>query len=182
MRRYFLRMKGATRNSAKRPLGEILWSWLCSFLGIYAIWLVNGWLGIQEDENLYLIGSFGASAVLVYGAPAAELSQPRNLVGGHLVSALAGVIAYKLFPHAPGLAGALAVSVAIAGMHVTQTLHPPGGATALIAVIGGDGIHGLGFLYLFTPVLTGVLIMLVIAVVVNNFSSSQARHYPRHWC
>lgn len=181
MRHYFRRMRGSARKPSRRPLVEIAWSWLCSFFGIYAIWLVNGWLGIQESENLFLIGSFGATAVLIYGAPTAELSQPRNLVGGHLISALAGVIAYKLLPDNPGLASAIAVSVAIAGMHLTETLHPPGGATALIAVIGGDSIHGLGFLYLFTPVLTGVLIMLAVALIMNNFSSSQARHYPRHW-
>ena len=174
-------MRGVPRTSSRRPIGEIAWSWLCSFLGIYAIWLVNGFLGLQENENLFLIGSFGATAVLIYGAPAAELSQPRNLIGGHLVSALAGIVAYKLLPDYVGLSSAIAVSFAIAAMHLTETLHPPGGATALIAVIGGDGVHGLGFLYMFTPVLTGVLIMLTVALLVNNLSSNKARHYPRHW-
>ena len=181
MKRYFRRMRGSTRNSKRQSLSEILWSWLCSFLGIYAIWMVNAYLGVQENENLFLIGSFGASAVLIYGAPGAELSQPRNLVGGHMVSALAGILAYKLLPNHIGLAAAVAVSVAIAGMHLTQTLHPPGGATALIAVIGGDSIHELGFLYMFKPILIGVLIMLAVALIVNNFSPSQTRHYPKHW-
>lgn len=93
---------------------------------------------------MFLIGSFGASAVLIYGVPMGELSQPRNLVGGHVISALVGVIAYNLFSFNIPLAAAMAVSCAIAGMLATNTTHPPGGATALIAVIGGDSVHKLG--------------------------------------
>ena len=165
----------------RRPVSEIAWSWLGSFLGIYAVYLVNGWLGIAENENLYFVGSFGASAVLIYGAPSGDLSQPRNFIGGHLISALAGVLMYKLIPSNVALAGALAVSLAIAGMHFTRTLHPPGGASALIAVIGGPSIHNLGFGYLFSPVLIGALIMLAVALLVNNLSSSKLRNYPRFW-
>jgi CBS domain-containing membrane protein len=182
MKHYFKKMRGnGLRNSPRKPLSEIIWSWLGSFAGIYAIWLLNSHLGIQEDANLFLIGSFGATAVLVYGAPMGELSQPRNLVGGHVISAIAGIVAYKLLPEHAALAAALGVSVAIAAMLLTDTLHPPGGATALIAVIGGKSIHDLGFMYVFSPVLAGVLIMLAVALIVNNLSSNTARHYPKHW-
>ncbi|MEA5097392.1 MAG: HPP family protein [Burkholderiaceae bacterium] len=183
MKHYFRKMRGEPnqRPSPTRPPSEIAWSWLASFIGIYAVYLVNSWLGIADHENLYLIGSFGASAVLIYGAPTAELSQPRNFVGGHLISALAGVLMQKLVPGNIALAAALAVSLAIAGMHLTRTLHPPGGATALIAVISGPSIRDLGFGYLFSPVLVGVLIMLAVALLVNNLSSNKLRHYPRFW-
>lgn len=126
-----------------------------------------------------IIGSFGASAVLIYGAVRSPLAQPRNLFGGHVLSALVGVAFFSVFPSELWLASALAVSTAIALMHATKTLHPPGGATALIAVIGGDSIHSLGFLYVLFPVASGVLIMLIVALVVNNIPTR--RRYPEFW-
>lgn len=181
IKHYFLKMRGGPRTLQKKPLSEVFWAWVGGFVGIYAVWWLNSYLGIQEDANLFLIGSFGASAVLIYGVPMGELSQPRNLVGGHVISALVGVVAYNLFPDHLALAAALAVSTAIAAMLVTNTTHPPGGATALIAVIGGASIHRLGIVYAFSPVLVGVLIMLLVAVIVNNFSSNKNRHYPKYW-
>lgn len=126
-----------------------------------------------------LIGSFGASAVLAFGAIRSPLAQPRNLVGGHFLSALVGVSCYFLFPGTLWLASCLAVATAIALMHVTKTLHPPGGATALIAVTGGEAIHQLGYLYAFVPCLLGALIMLAIALIVNNIPKAQ--RYPQFW-
>lgn len=181
MKSYFQKMKGGPRTLTKKPLSEIFWAWIGSFLGIYAVWWLNNFIGLQEDANLFLIGSFGASAVLIYGVPMGELSQPRNLIGGHVISALVGVIAYNLFPDNLPLASALAVSVAIAAMLATNTTHPPGGATALIAVIGGASVHQLGLMYAFSPVLIGALIMLLIALIVNNFSKNKNRHYPKYW-
>lgn len=183
MKHYFDKFLGVKDQVSppRRPASEIAWSWLASFIGIYAVYEVNVWLGIADNANLYLVGSFGASAVLIYGAPSADLSQPRNFIGGHLVAAFVGVLVNKLLPGNLALAAALAVSLAIAGMHATRTLHPPGGATALIAVIGGDSIHALGFVYVFSPVFVGALIMLVVALIINNLSDNHARRYPRYW-
>lgn len=179
LKNYFQKMKGGPRTLVKKPLSEIFWAWVGGFLGIFAVWWLNKYMGLQDNANLFLIGSFGASAVLIYGVPMGELSQPRNLVGGHIISALVGAIAYKLFPDDLALAAAVAVATAIAAMMATNTTHPPGGATALIAVIGGDSIHKLGLMYAFSPVFVGVMIMLLVAVIVNNFSSNRA--YPRYW-
>lgn len=181
MYRYFRRMRGGDKSPPRKPLSKIGWSWLGAFVGIYSISLLNKLLELNGDDSLFLIGSFGASAVLIYGAPMAEFSQPRNLVIGHIVAAITGVITYKLLPDCIPLSGALAVSIAIVAMHLTRSLHPPGGATALIAVIGGSKIHGLGYWYLLSPVLTGVLIMLAVAVLVNNLSTNPKRHYPKYW-
>ena len=181
MKWYFQRMRGGDKSPPRKPLSKIGWSWLGAFAGIFSISLLNGLLNLNGDDSLFLIGSFGASAVLIYGAPMAEFSQPRNLVIGHIVSAVTGVAVCRMLPDSVPLAGALAVSIAIAAMHLTRSLHPPGGATALIAVIGGSKIHGLGYWYLLSPVLTGVIIMLVVAVLVNNLSSNPKRHYPRYW-
>jgi len=126
-----------------------------------------------------IIGSFGASAVLIYGAVKSPLAQPRNLIGGHLFSALIGVASYQYFSSNLWFASALAVATAIAVMHATKTLHPPGGATALIAVIGSQRIHDLGYLYVLVPVGIGALIMLVVALAVNNIPGT--RKYPEFW-
>jgi CBS domain-containing membrane protein len=127
------------------------------------------------------VGSFGASAVLIYGAPQAEFSQPRNLLGGHILSAIIGVSVYKYLPLDVALLGALAVSFSIVVMHFTRTLHPPGGATALIAVIGSAEVQNTGYLFVISPIGTGAIIMLIVALVINNLSSNPKRHYPKYW-
>ncbi len=95
------------------------------------------------------------------------------------MSGLVGVVCFQLFGATPWLAAALAVSLAIAAMLATKTVHPPGGATALIAVIGGPGVHTLGFLYPFVPAGLGALILLAVGLVVNNLSKN--RSYPAYW-
>jgi CBS-domain-containing membrane protein len=175
---YLSKMKGG----AKRPPGvgiiELIWSWLGSALGIGICGYLSSHYFEPRDMTL-LIGSFGASAVLVYAAIKSPLAQPRNLIGGHVLSGLVGVACYQLFGNIVWLAAAMAVSLAIVFMLATKTLHPPGGATALIAVIGGPKIHGLGFLYAFIPAGMGAVILLVIALLVNNLSTN--RKYPEYW-
>lgn len=179
LRDYFKKMRGTTRGSPPRvSSSEIIWSWLGGFLGILSVaWINHLWF--EGSDLTMLIGSFGASAVLVYGAVRSPLAQPRNLVGGHVVSAITGVTAWKLFHVDPWLASAIAVATSIALMHLTRTLHPPGGATALIAVIGSDQIHAAGFTYVLVPATLGPVIMLIIALVINNLSPT--RRYPEIW-
>jgi len=178
-RAYFAKMRGATRGSPPRVgHAEIFWSWVGGFVGISAVSWAN-LASIQRYDLTLMVGSFGASAVLLYGAVRSPLAQPRNLIGGHVLSAVVGVTCRKLMHHAPWLAGAMAVATAIAIMHATRTLHPPGGATALIAVIGSPQIHDLGFFYVLVPVTLGSLILLAVALVVNNLPKS--RRYPEVW-
>lgn len=154
---------------------EKFWSFVGSFLGIGLIAYIQS-IFLSEHDNLFLIGSFGASSVLIYGVIQSPLAQPRNLIGGHLVSALIGVTIYKFLPDIIWLTAPLSVSLSIIAMQYTKTLHPPGGATALIAVTGSEKIKSLGYLYLAFPVLSGVLILLLVALVVNNMTSN--RSYP----
>ena len=178
-REYLRKMRGSTRGSPPRVSNsEILWSWIGAFLGIAAVAWINR-LFFTGSDLVMMIGSFGASAVLVYGAVRSPLAQPRNLVGGHVVSAIIGVLAWQLLQHQPWLAQAAAVATAIAAMHATRTLHPPGGATALIAVIGSEKIHELGWLYVLIPATLGPLILLLVALLVNNIPST--RRYPEVW-
>jgi CBS-domain-containing membrane protein len=179
LREYLHKMRGTTRGSPPRVSNaEILWSWIGAFLGIGLV----GWLQHQFFDGTdlqLLIGSFGASAVLVYGAVRSPLAQPRNLVGGHVISACIGVACFQLLHSVPWLAEAAAVATAIAVMHATKTLHPPGGATALIAVVGSAKIHHLGFFYALMPAGLGALILLCVALVVNNVAGT--RRYPEVW-
>ncbi len=122
-----------------------------------------------------IVPSMGASAVLVFAVPHGKLSQPWALIGGNLVSAIVGVTCYKLVPD-PFLAAGMAVGLAIGTMHVLGCIHPPGGATALAAVIGGPAINSLGYGYVIAPILLNVSIIFIVALAFNNFFPW--RRYP----
>jgi CBS domain-containing membrane protein len=180
--RYLGRMRGARATREHGPsLAVIAFTWCTAFIGISAVSAPTLWMGLPPSADLFLIGSFGATAVLLYACPRSELAQPRNVLGGHFLSALVGVTAFKLVGSHATLAAALAVATAIAVMQLTRTLHPPAGATALIAVLGPEKIQSLGYRYAFTPVLVGVSIMLLVAVVMNNLSPVEGRNYPACW-
>lgn len=154
---------------------EHFWSFLGSFLGIGIIAYLQTQT-LPSSDLVFLIGSFGASSVLVYGVIQSPLAQPRNLIGGHFVSAIIGVTVQKLIPDILWISAPLAVSLSIVFMQITKTLHPPGGATALIAVTGSAAIKNMGYLYVISPVLSGVLILLLVAIIFNNMTSN--RIYP----
>lgn len=175
---YLRKMRGGGKSPPRVNAAEILWSWVGALLGIAAIAAIHYRL-LAGTGLILVIGSFGASAVLVYGAVRSPLAQPRNLVGGHVVSAAIGVAAFRLLGGEGWAAASAAVATAIAAMHATKTLHPPGGATALIAVIGGESVHRLGFLYVLCPAALGALVLLAVGLVVNNIPKS--RRYPEFW-
>jgi len=159
---------------------EHLWTFLGAFVGIGLIGYLNTHY-LEPNDNLFLIGSFGASSVLIYGIINSPLAQPRNLVGGHMICAIVGVTMQYVIPSEMWLAAALAVSISIVLMQITKTLHPPGGATALIAVIGSPKIKCLGYWYVITPVLTGVTILLFVALFFNNVTSHRSYPLNKHW-
>jgi CBS-domain-containing membrane protein len=175
---YISKMKGSTKSPPLVSLSEIIWSWIGAFFGIAAVAYIS-YNRLDQTDLVMIIGSFGASAVLIYGAIKSPLAQPRNLFGGHILSAIVGVTCYQLLGSHMWLAAAVAVATAIALMHATKTLHPPGGATALIAVIGSGKIHALGYLYAIIPAGLGALVMLAVALLVNNIPKS--RRYPEFW-
>ena len=159
---------------------EHFWTFLGAFFGIGIIGFLNSHY-FDLHDNLFLIGSFGASSVLIYGVINSPLAQPRNLIGGHIISAFIGVTIHYLVPTEIWFAAALAVSLSIVLMQITKTLHPPGGATALIAVIGSKKIASLGYFYVISPVLSGVMILLLVALFFNNITPR--RRYPlnKNW-
>ncbi len=125
-----------------------------------------------------LAASMGASAVLLFAVPHGALSQPWAVLVGHTVSAVVGVSCARLLPGS--MAGAaLAVGLAILAMHYLRAIHPPGGATALTAVIGGPQVEALGFGFVLTPVLVNALVMVMLAVAFN--AAFAWRRYPAAW-
>ncbi|WP_406827945.1 HPP family protein [Microbulbifer sp. ARAS458-1] len=132
---------------------------------------------IDISTSYFIIASMGASAVLLFAVPHGALSQPWPLVGGHLVSALVGVLCHRWIG-VELLAAAMAVGVAVAAMYYLRCIHPPGGATALTAVTGGEAVYQLGFDFLLVPILTNALLILAVAVAFNSLF--HWRRYPVH--
>jgi CBS-domain-containing membrane protein len=153
---------------------ERLVSALGGFVGLLAVYFVSHALGGPPSAPL-LIFSIGASTVLVFAVPHGALSQPWPVLGGHLVAALIGVTCSRLVPDAM-LAAALAVGLSILAMHYLRCIHPPGGATALVAVLGGPSVQALGFGFVLSPVLLNVAVLLVAAIAFNAFFPW--RRYP----
>ena len=139
-------------------------------LAIFFILLVSTHF-LQLNNALLIVASMGASAVLLFAVPHGPLAQPWPVAGGHLISAAVGISCARLVPN-PLLAASLAVGLAIGAMHYLRCIHPPGGATALSAVVGGPVVHEIGYQYMLTPVALNVLVILVVAFVFN---------YPFAW-
>lgn len=144
------------------------------FVGMLAVYFVAQYF-IDIEGAALIVASMGASAVLLFAVPHGALAQPWNVFGGHLVSAVVGVTCANWIPDMM-LAAAASVGIAIGVMHYLRCIHPPGGATALTAVIGGSGVHALGYQFVLTPVLINVLIILAVAVAFNSLF--HWRRYP----
>jgi len=122
-----------------------------------------------------LVASMGASAVLLFAVPHGQLSQPWPVLAGHGFSALIGVACARWIPDQT-MAAAWAVGLSIGAMHFFKCIHPPGGATALTAVLGGPAVHALGFHFVLCPVLVNGFVMVTVAVLFNGFFAW--RRYP----
>lgn len=155
---------------------ERLVSIIGAFVGISAV-IVSSRYFLSGSGALLVVASIGASAVLVFAVPHGALSQPWPVLGGHLVSAIIGVTCAQLVP-APLLAASLAVALSVGAMRYLGCVHPPGGATALTAVLGGPDIAALGYGFVVAPVLINVLAILISAIVFNWLFSWRA--YPAY--
>lgn len=134
-----------------------------------------GWLMLRAGPSLpTLIAPMGASAVLLFAVPASPLAQPWSILGGNTVASLVGVTAAMLFTD-PFVACAVAIGLSILIMMSLHCLHPPSGAVALTAVLGGPAIHDLGYGFVLWPVAGNSLALLVVALVFNNLTG---RAYP----
>ncbi|WP_296226996.1 HPP family protein [Ralstonia sp. UBA689] len=125
-----------------------------------------------------LVAPMGASAVLLFAVPASPLAQPWSIIGGNLVAATVGVTCALLVSD-PVVASALAVSIAIAGMFALRCVHPPSGAVALTAVIGGPAVHALGYRFVAEPILIQSALLLVGALVYHAITGHRYPHAQR---
>lgn len=153
---------------------EKLIAGLGGFIALLLMFLITGPV-LHLPHGCALIASTGASEVLLFAVPHGQLSQPWPVIAGHGISALVGVACGKWIG-SPALGAACAVGISIVLMHHLKCIHPPGGATALTAVIGGQAIHDMGFQFVLFPVLTNAVLMVAIAVLFNY--AFRWRRYP----
>ena len=150
---------------------------LGAFLGLLVTGFVSrAALGATEALPL-LIAPMGASAVLLFAVPSSPLAQPWSILGGNVVSALIGVTAAR-FISDPIAAAAVGGGLAIAGMLVLRCLHPPSGAVALTAVLGGSAIRASGYSFVVWPVGLNSILLLAVALAFNNVTGRRYPHRP----
>lgn len=170
---------GIERNTTRH--GEKIISALGAFFGILSVYWVTRWCfphGFMHTAGtLIMVTSMGATAVLLFAVPQGALSQPWAVIGGHLLSAFVGVTVQQLTPDQTWTP-ALAVGLAVGVMHYLRCMHPPGGATALAAVIGGAEIYRLEYWYLLMPILINVASIMAMAIAFN--AAFPWRRYPAH--
>lgn len=150
------------------PMWMIAVAWLGGTLATASIALVGDW-----SQAVMILGSFGASCLLIFAYPNSPFAQPRNVIGGHFVATLTGLVFMALFGvHWWSMASA--VGTAIALMLILRVPHPPAGSNPLIVMLGI-----VGWDFLITPTLIGSLILVFVALVYNNLGES--RQYPTYW-
>jgi len=159
------------------PINEKIRSGVAAFMGMlllgFALHLLPGTAGY----HLAVLASMAAAAVLLYAVPHSPMTQPWSLVCGNLVSGLIGWICSLWIPD-PMLAAACAVGAAVLAMHLLNCLHPPGGATAMIMVLGAEQFHQHGWEWVAATVIANTLLSLLLALVINNLLPG--RRYPSH--
>ena len=151
---------------------------LGGFLGIAGVYIVSRMLISDDIASFFIIASMGSSAVLLFSAPHSSLTQPWNLLAGHIIAAIVGV-ACVLFFSSELMAAAMSVGVTMSVTHFARCVHPPAGATTIYAVIGGSHVHEIGYLYVFAPVLINTLVIFAVAILFNALFSW--RRYPKYW-
>ena len=166
---YFMKMRGQHLAVSHRTnMADALTAAVGGFIGIGTLLLLT-----YMTDTPWLIASLGASCVLVFGAWNAPFSQPRNILGGHIISGPIGISFYELFGAHP-LAISAAVALTIFIMMLTKMIHPPGGGNPIIIMLGG-----YSWSYLFAPIIVGAVVIIVYAVILKNIR--QNRQYPLFW-
>ena len=132
-------------------------------------------VALFPSSSPWIVAPMGASAVLLFAVPASPLAQPWSIAGGNVVSALVGAIVAQIFPD-PAIAAAVAVSGAILTMSLLRCLHPPGGAAALSAVLGGYALFSAHVIDFLVVVLVNSLLLVAIGWIFHRFSGHSYPH------
>lgn len=144
---------------------------IISALGAFIAVAIAGFFSnviLASTNTPLIIASVGASAMLIFGLPHAQVSRPWNLIGGHMVSAIVGVTCYYLITDVL-LSTSIAIPIALVAMHLLRCMHAPGGATAVTAIIGGEAVHQLGYAFVILPIFFNSLILLIVAISIASF-------------
>ena len=168
MKKYIAKYK--TKESSPQHLG-IPFSIISGLGGFIAIASVS--LLTHYTHSPFLMAPFGATCVLAFGVPNSPLAQPRNIIGGHIISTLIGITLLIILGN-EWYSLALAVALSISVMQLTRTTHPPAGADPIVVILGAKS-----FSFVFNPVLSGAVVITMIALIFNNLSKS--RKYPTYW-
>lgn len=153
---------------------EIVVSTIGGGLSLAALFAFTSW-ALPHSNVAAVVASMGASAVLLFAVPHGPLSQPWPVISGHGISAVIGVLCAQLIAE-PTVAVACAVGISIGAMYRLKCIHPPGGATAFTAVMGGEAIRQLGIQFVIFPVLMNAIVMVVLAILING--AFRWRRYP----
>jgi len=164
----FSKMGGAGTNPLKVSARTASIGFIGGFITIGLLAFLTSF-----TSSMWLMAPFGASCVLAFIAWDAPFSQPRSIIGGHLISASVGLLLYHLLGDGFWVI-ALGVGAAIALMHLTRTTHPPAGANPIVVIMAGSS-----WSFLLNPVLIGSILIVVIALVINNLDHN--RQYPKYW-
>lgn len=182
-------VSGMKNSQVRPPLPDMIQTFVGTVVGLGIISALHyygiGMAPVKNEGMALLIGSFGASCVLIFSEYRSPLAQPRNFFLGHLISAFIGVVVKILIviskqeKYLVPFGAAFAVSLSIVAMHITRTSHPPGGASALNAVIASNIYPWYGFQFILMPVMSGCLVLFLVAIVINNLQNKNS--YPLYW-
>lgn len=162
------KLSGGGALPPREPLVNVAAGFVGGLCAISAVALLSGALRVP-----LVLGSLGATCVLVFGFPKVAFSQPRNVIAGHVLSSSIG-LAFATVCGTAWWSMALALAVAIAVMLVTRTVHPPAGSNPVIVMLSQPS-----WSFVLTPTLCGAAVIVAVALVVNNIGT--ARRYPTYW-
>ncbi|MEW4370156.1 HPP family protein [Paenibacillus kandeliae] len=168
LKQYFRKFHSSARSPLPIHLRQAFWAFIGGTIAV----LILESLSHSMDMTL-LIAPFGASCVLAFAFPDVPLSQPRNIIGGHFITTLCGLIVVHVFGNGMW-ALALGVGLGIAAMLLTKTTHPPAGANPIIVITSVSS-----WSFLFTPVLVGSVVIVCVALLYNNLF--KGKKYPSFW-
>ena len=152
-------------------MGNLKQSILAGFFSIITIAILT-FLTYKTEFGIFLLASFGSSMVLLYGYPESPFAQPKNVFFGHLVTTLVGLLFLNFIPLPLYIIIPLAVGFGVGFMILLNVTHPPAGGNPIIVIMGS-----VSFDYLFTPVITGSIIILIFAIIINRFILKKS--YPK---
>ncbi|MDR6550694.1 CBS-domain-containing membrane protein [Paenibacillus qinlingensis] len=161
-------MRSKNRSPLKIVPRHVLIGSLGGFTAIALLALLS-----ELTSSVWMMAPFGATCVLAFGLWDAPLSQPRNIIGGHVISTSIGLLCLHLFGHGTWVM-AVAVGLAIGLMMLSKTTHPPAGADPLVVILSGSS-----WSFLITPVLLGSVVIVIVALLINNLDKK--RRYPSFW-